>query len=94
VEIAALDPGSGSDKNVTSISQTDDSIMFSGVADIITNGVIEWKGVPTSVSIINGSAINMKLDANITSNHFSDEPISGLVKSINPINVVQNGTGT
>lgn len=94
VEIAALDPGSGSDKNVTSISQTDDSIMFSGVADIITNGVIEWRGVPTSVSIINGSAINMKLDANITNNHFSDEPISGLVKSINPINVVQNGTGT
>lgn len=93
VEIAALDPGSGSDKNVTSISQTDDSIMFSGVADIITNGVIEWRGVPTSVSIINGSAINMKLDANITNNHFSDEPISGLVKSIKPINVVQNGTG-
>ena len=93
VEIAALDPGSGSDKNVTSISQTDDSIMFSGVADIITNGVIEWRGVPTSVSIINGSAINMKLDANITNNHFSEEPISGLVKSIKPINVVQNGTG-
>jgi hypothetical protein len=93
VEIAALDPGSESDKNVTSISQTDDSIMFSGVADIITNGVIEWRGVPTSVSIINGNAINMKLDANITNNHFSDEHISGLVKSIKPINVVQNGTG-
>ena len=93
VEIAALDPGSESDKNVTSISQTDDSIMFSGVADIITNGVIEWRGVPTSVSIINGSAINMKFDANITNNHFSDEHISGLVKSIKPINVVQNGTG-
>jgi hypothetical protein len=93
VEIAALDPGSGSDKNVTSISQTDDSIIFSGIADIITNGVIEWRGVPTSVSIFNGSAINMKLDANITNNHFSDEPISGLVKSIKPINVIQNGTG-
>lgn len=93
VEIAALDPGSESDKNVTSISQTDDSIMFSGVADIITNGVTEWRGVPTSVSIINSSAINMKLDANITNNHFSDEHISGLVKSIKPINVVQNGTG-
>lgn len=93
VEIAALDLGSGSDKNVTTLSQTDDSIMFSGVADIITNGVIEWRGVPTSVSIFNGSAINMKLDANITNNHFSDEPISGLVKSIKPINVIQNGTG-
>ena len=93
VEIAALDPGSGSDKNVTTLSKTDDSIMFSGVADIITNGVIEWKGVPTSVSIFNSSAINMELDANITNNHFSDEPISGLVKSIKPINVIQNGTG-
>jgi hypothetical protein len=93
VEIAALDPGSGSDKNATSISQTDDSIIFSGIVDIITNGVIEWRGVPTFVSIFNGSAINMKLDANITNNHFSDEPISGLVKSIKPINVIQNGTG-
>ena len=93
VEIAALDPGSGSDKNVTTLSRTDDSIMFSGVADIITNGVIEWRGVPMSVSVFNSSAINMELDANITNNHFSDEPISGLVKSIKPINVIQNGTG-
>jgi hypothetical protein len=93
VEIAALDHESGSDKNVTSISQTDDSIIFSGVADIITNGVIEWRGVPTTVSIFNSSAINLKLDANITNNHFSDEPIYGLVKSIKPINVIQNGTG-
>jgi hypothetical protein len=93
VEIAALDPGSENDKNVTTLSKTDDSIMFSGVSDIITNGVIEWRGVPTSVSIFNSSAINMELDANITNNHFSDEPISGLVKSIKPINVIQNGTG-
>ena len=92
VEIAALN-SSGSDKNITSISRTDDTIIFSGVADILTNGVIEWRGVPTSVSIFNSSAINMELDANITNNHFSDEPISGLVKSIKPINVIQNGTG-
>jgi hypothetical protein len=93
VEIAALNSESGSDKNVTSIFQTDNSMIFSGVADIITNGVIEWKGVPMSVSIFNGSAINVKLDANITNNHFSDEPIYGLAKSIKTINVIQNGTG-
>src|SRR5918992_2708307 len=58
VEIAALN-SSGSDKNITSVSRTDDTIIFSGVADIITNGVIEWRGVPTSVSIFNGNSINM-----------------------------------
>jgi hypothetical protein len=92
VEIAALN-SSGGDKNITSVSRTDDIIIFSGVADVITNGVIEWRGVPTSVSIFNGSAINMKLDPKIVNNHFSDIPLYGLVKSIKPIKVIQNETG-
>src|ERR671910_1821565 len=93
VEIAALN-SSGSDKNITSVSRTDDTIIFSGVADIITNGVIEWRGVPTSVSIFNGNSINMKLDPKIVNNHFSDIPIYGSVKSIEPIKVIQNETGS
>ena len=93
VEIAALN-SSGSDKNITSVSRTDDTIIFSGIADIITNGVIEWRGVPTSVSIFNGNSINMKLDPKIVNNHFSDIPINGSVKSIEPIKVIQNETGS
>jgi hypothetical protein len=93
VEIAALN-SSGSDKNIASVSRTDGTIIFSGVADIITNGVIEWRGVPTSVSIFNGNSINIKLDPKIVNNHFSDIPIYGSVKSIEPIKVIQNETGS
>jgi hypothetical protein len=93
VEIAALN-SSGSDKNIASVSRTDGTIIFSGVADIITNGVIEWRGVPTSVSIFNGNSININLDPNIVNNHFSDIPIYGSVKSIEPIKVIQNETGS
>jgi len=93
VEIAALN-SSGSDKNIASVSRTDGTIIFSGVADIITNGVIEWRRVPTSVSIFNGNSINIKLDPKIVNSHFSDIPIYGSVKSIEPIKVIQNETGS
>jgi hypothetical protein len=93
VEIAALNLGPRSDKNITSISQANDTMLFSGLSDIITNGVIEWTDVPISVSILNGSTMNMKLDSDITDNHFSDAPIYGSVKSTEPINVIQNVTG-
>lgn len=94
IEIAALD-SSLSDRNITSISRTDgNAVMFSGVADILTNGVIEWRDVPTSVSIFNGNVISIELDPKIVNNHFSETPIYGLVNSIEPIKVVQNGTGS
>jgi hypothetical protein len=92
VEIAALN-FSQYNKNVTSISRADGSIAFSGVADILTNGVIEWKAIPTSVSIFDENVINIKLDPKIVNNHFSETPINGSVNSIEPIIVIQNGTG-
>jgi hypothetical protein len=91
VEIAALN--SSVDNNITSISRSgDNSIMFSGISDIITNGVIEWKDVPTSVSIFNDNVLKVELDPKIVNNHFSDIPIYGLVNSVEPIKVIQNGT--
>ena len=91
-EIAALD-SSLSDRNITSISRTDGNVVkFSGVADILTNGVIEWRDVPTSASIFNGKVISIEIDPNIVKNHFSGTPIYGLVNSIEPIKVVQNGS--
>jgi hypothetical protein len=92
VEIAALN-FSQSDKNVTSISRANGSIAFSGVADIVTNGVIAWRDVPTSVSIFNNNVLNIRLDPKSVNNHFSDTPIFGLVDSIEPIKVIQNKTG-
>jgi hypothetical protein len=91
-EIAALD-SSLNDKNITSISRTDGNVvMFSGVADILTNGVIEWRDVPTSASIFNGNVISIEIDPKIVKNHFSRMPIYGLVNTIEPIKVVQNGS--
>jgi hypothetical protein len=91
VEIAALNFAQNN-KNITSISRSDGTVVFSGVADILTNGVIEWREVPTSVSI-NGNVINIKLEPKIVTNHFSETPIYGSVSSIEPLIVIQNGTG-
>jgi hypothetical protein len=92
MEIAALN-FSQSDENITRISRTDNTVGFSSVADILTNGVIEWKEIPIAVSIINSSEINIKIDPKTVNNHFSETPIYGSVNSIEPIAVIQNGTG-
>jgi hypothetical protein len=92
VEIAALN-ASQTDRNVTSLSRADSSIAFSGVADIVTNGVITWRDVPTSVSIFNNNVLNIQLDPKAVNNHFSYMPIFGIVDSIEPIKVIQNRTG-
>jgi hypothetical protein len=55
--------------------------------------VIEWRAIPTSVSIFDENVINIKLDPKTVNNHFSDTPIYGSVNSIEPIIVIQNGTG-
>ncbi|HEU4822669.1 MAG TPA: hypothetical protein VFS97_04530 [Nitrososphaeraceae archaeon] len=91
VEIAALN-FSQNDKNVTSISRADGNITFSGVADILTNGVIEWRAIPTSVSIFDENVINIKLNSKAVNNHFSEKPIYGSVDSVEPIIVIQNAT--
>src|SRR5215211_5729989 len=91
VEIAALN-ASQSNKNVTSISRANSNIAFSGVADIVTNGVVAWRDVPTSVCIFNNNVINIQPDPKSVNNHFSDTPIFGLVDSIKPIKVIQNRT--
>ena len=91
-EIAALD-SSLSDKNITSVSRTDGNVVtFSGVADILTNGVIEWRDVPTTASIFNGNVLSIEIDPKIVKNHFSGTSIYGLVNTIEPIKVVQNGS--
>jgi hypothetical protein len=92
VEIAALN-FSQNDKNVTSISRADGNITFSGIADILTNGVIEWRAIPTSVSIFDENVINIKLNSKAVNNHFSETPIYGSVDSVEPIIVIQNATG-
>jgi hypothetical protein len=90
-EIAALN-FSRTDESITRLSRSDNTIGFSGAADIQTNGVIEWKQIPIAVTIINGSKINIEIDHKTVNNHFSEMPIYGSVNSIEPLVVIQNGT--
>jgi hypothetical protein len=72
--------------NNTSISRNAyNSIVFSGIADIITNGVIQWIDVPISVSILNDKVITIELNSNRIDDHFFGVPIYGLVSSIEPL---------
>ena len=72
--------------NNNSISQNAyNSIIFSGAADIISNGVMQWRDVPISVSILNDKVIRIVLDSNRIDNHFFGSPIYGLVGSIEPL---------
>jgi hypothetical protein len=90
-EIAALN-FSNSDENITRLTRSDNTIGFSGAADIQTNGVIEWRQIPIAVTIINGSEINIEIDPRTVNNHFSEMPIYGSVNSVEPLVVIQNGT--
>jgi hypothetical protein len=90
-EIAALN-FSKTDENTTRLSRSDNTIRFSGAADIQTNGVIEWRQIPIAVTIINGSEINIEIDPKTVDNHFSGMPLYGSVNSIEPLVVIQNGT--
>jgi hypothetical protein len=90
-EIAALN-FSKTDENITRLLRSDDTIGFSSVADIQTNGVIEWRQIPIAVTIFNGSEINIEIDPKTVNNHFSERPIYGSVNSIEPLVVIQNGT--
>jgi hypothetical protein len=90
-EIAALN-FSKTDENITRLLRSDDTIGFSTVADIQTNGVIEWRQIPVAVTIFNGSEINIEIESKTVNNHFSETPIYGSVNSIEPLVVIQNGT--
>jgi len=68
------------------------TISFSGNCDIITNGVLEWRDVPMSVSILNDKVIKISVDEQRTNNHFSKNSIFGLVNLIEPI--IQNISNT
>ncbi len=55
------------------------TVSFPGNFDIITNGVLEWRDVPMSISVINDKVIKISVDEQRTNNHFLKSPIFGLV---------------
>jgi hypothetical protein len=79
--------------NNSSISRNGyNNLVFSGIADIITNGVMQWIDVPISVSILNDKVITIELDSNRIDNHFFGVPIYGLVSSVEPLTSIQKNS--
>ena len=68
-------------KHAASLSPHGNNIGFYGLADIITNGVIQWRDVPISVSVFNSKVISIKLDSRKIDNHFLGLPIYGMVNN-------------
>ncbi len=68
-------------KHAASLSARGNNIEFYGLADIITNGVIQWRDVPISVSVFNSKVISIKLDSRKIDNHFLGLPIYGMVNN-------------
>ncbi len=61
------------------------TLSFSGSADVTTNGLLEWRGVPISISLYDNNALKIYLDKIATHNHFFGKPIFGIVDSIEPM---------
>ena len=53
--------------------------------DIYTNGVLEWKDGPMSVSLVNEKVIMMDINDKKSLEHFLKNPIYGLINSIDLI---------
>lgn len=69
----------GSDKKIV---LDGNSTKISGFADVTTDGKIKWKDVPITVSVLNGSILNLVLDPQKTDYHFKGLPIYGTTDSI------------
>lgn len=76
-----------SDQPSTPIALQGNSTMFRGIADITTNGKVQWKDVPVHVAILNGNILNLSIEAAKTNNHFKGLPVFGTVVGI----IDQNG---
>lgn len=64
---------------------SNDSLGFKCNVDIYTNGVLEWKDVPITVSLLNEKVIVMNINDEKSLEHFLKNPIYGLINSIDLI---------
>lgn len=61
------------------------SLGFKCNVDVYTNGVLEWKDVPITVSLVNEKVIVMDINDKKSLEHFLKNPIYGLINSIDLI---------
>ncbi|MGI0030283.1 MAG: hypothetical protein ACRD80_01700 [Nitrososphaeraceae archaeon] len=66
-------------------NKSNNTQVFNCNVDIYTNGVLEWKDVPITVSLINEKVIVMDIKDKMTLEHFLKNPIYGLINSIDLI---------
>ncbi len=59
------------------------NLLISGVADVKLNNQIPYNNTDINITISKGDTIKFKLDNEDTGNHFFNQPINGIVKSIN-----------
>ena len=69
-------------KEYAVFKSSNNTSYFNGLADVITNGVLEWKDVPILVSIINEKIIKVSFKNGAAASHFLNKPIFGFVTSI------------
>lgn len=66
-------------------NKSDNSSGFKCNVDIYTNGVLEWKDVPMTVTLVNEKVIMMDINDKKSLEHFLKNPIYGLINSIDLI---------
>ena len=66
-------------------NKSNNTPVFNCNVDVYTNGVLEWKDVPITVSLINEKVIVMDIKDKKTMEHFLKNPIYGLINSIDLI---------
>lgn len=70
---------------IISKNKSNNSSGFNCNVDIYTNGVLEWKDVPMTVSLVNEKVIIMDIKDKKSSDHFLKNSIYGLINSIDLI---------
>jgi hypothetical protein len=61
---------------------SDKNLSISGILDVKLNNQIPYNNTSTDIIISKGDTIKFKLDSEESGNHFFDQPIYGIVKSI------------
>ena len=84
-EMGLLTNNTLSAHNISITTAANNNLIFSGAADITSNGVMQWRDVPIFVSILNDKVISIALDSNRIDDHFFGAPIYGIVGSIEPL---------
>jgi hypothetical protein len=64
------------------LNKSNNSSGFKCNVDIYTNGVLEWKDVPITVSLVNEKVLVMDINDKKSLEHFLKNPIYGLINSI------------